>query len=239
MIMLEAPSAESMKRYMQCQIQRAEKESQSSSTHPRAPFLTVSRQAGAGGITIGQKVVRLSNVSHNRVIPCPWTVFDRNLVDIILDHHDLPEVVGKYMPEDKRSEFADTIEELLGLHPSSMVMKRKTAETILHLAQMGHAVIVGRGANIITRKLSRGFHVRLVSSMEKRVNHIAAYHKIDEKAAKAFVDKEDKGRAEYIKNHFGKNIDDPLLYDMVLNTDRMTYDQAAQLIADAVHRVQQ
>jgi cytidylate kinase len=37
-----------------------------------------------------------------------------------------------------------------------------------------------------------------------------------------------------LKEHYEKDIDDPLLYDLVLNTDRMPYEEAARLIGDAV-----
>ena len=37
-----------------------------------------------------------------------------------------------------------------------------------------------------------------------------------------------------MKKYFKADVDDPLLYDLTINTDRISHDQAARLIADAV-----
>ena len=41
-------------------------------------------------------------------------------------------------------------------------------------------------------------------------------------------------RARFVKKHFGKKIDDPLLYHLVINTDRLSYEEATILIGEAV-----
>ncbi|MBL8012226.1 MAG: cytidylate kinase family protein [Candidatus Omnitrophica bacterium] len=55
-----------------------------------------------------------------------------------------------------------------------------------------------------------------------------------ESEARQFIKKEDADRTEYLKKYFGKDIADPLLYDMVLNTDRIYYDDTAVLIGRLV-----
>ena len=57
----------------------------------------------------------------------------------------------------------------MGLHPSSWTLVQQTNATILQLAQMGNVILVGRGATVITSKLNNVFHVRLVGSLEKRI----------------------------------------------------------------------
>ena len=71
----------------------------------------------------------------------PWTVFDRNLVAEVLQEHHLPERLAGSMPEDRVSEIADTLDELFGLRPSSWTLVRKTADTILHLAEIGNVIV--------------------------------------------------------------------------------------------------
>jgi diguanylate cyclase (GGDEF)-like protein len=44
------------------------------------------------------------------------------------------------------SEITDTLDELLGLHPPAWTLVRQMTETILHLAEMGNVILVGRGA---------------------------------------------------------------------------------------------
>lgn len=164
----------------------------------------------------------------------PWTVFDRNLVDRVLKDHDLPDRLAEFMPEDRVSEVADTLDELFGLHPSSWMLVRQTAETILHLAELGNVILIGRGANIITGRLDYAFHVRLVGSAQRRIEHAQEYLHVSREAAAEYVREKDLGRKRYVRKFYATNIDDPLLYHLVINTDRVSYGAAARMIAEAV-----
>ena len=68
---------------------------------------------------------------------CPWTVFDKNIVEKVLEDHHLPKRIAKFMREDRIFEGTDIMDELFGLHPSAWSLAHKTAETILHLAELG------------------------------------------------------------------------------------------------------
>ncbi len=195
--------------------------------------VTISRQAGSGShVVAGRLAEYLQAISPQGA--CPWTVFDRNLVEKVLEDHHLPKRLARFMPEDRTSEISDTMDELFGLHPSSWTLVRKTADTILHLAELGSVIIIGRGATVITNKLDHVFHVRLIGSLEKRLVHVQDYYKLGRKAALEFLRREDLGRKRYLKKYFNKDIDDPLLYHLVINTDVVAYDQAARIIGDAV-----
>ncbi len=202
-----------------------------------APFITISRQAGAGGITVGEKLVTYLQKRDKEAL-CPWTLFDRSLISQVLGEHNLTQEFTRFMPEDKVSEVKDMVEELFGLHPSEWALVHKTSQTILHLAQMGNAIIVGRGANVITRKfLSSGFHVRLIRSLPMRIRHVQDYYHLTRDEAVEFIKKEDGGRKRYLKQNFDKDINDPLLYDVVINTDFISYNDAAQMIGEQVIRI--
>ena len=126
------------------------------------------------------------------------------------------------------------MEELFGLHPPSSTLVRQTAETILHLIGLEKVIIIGRGAGIITRNLDYVFHVRLVGSLEKRLEHMQEFYKLERKAALDIIQKEDRGRQRYLKKYFNLEIDDPLLYHVVINTDVVPYVTAARMIGDAL-----
>ena len=161
-------------------------------------------------------------------------MFDRNLVEKVLHEHHLPERLAQFMPEDRISELTDILDELCGLHPPSWTLVRKTAETMLHLAELGKVILIGRGANVITARLPAVFHVRLVGSLVKRVQYIQELEHVDHHTALEQVQREDLGRRRYLKKYFDKDIDDALLYHMVINTDMVPYEEAARMIADAV-----
>ena len=224
-------SLKSCKSYIECQF----RETESKTNEVRRPFVTISRQAGAGGIAIGRILSDyLRRRDKSAKCFCAWTVFDKNLVAEVIKTYNLPERLQKFMNEEKISEMDDILGELFRLHPAKWTLVQKTSRTILHLAQLGYVILVGRGANVVTHELEGGFHVRLVGSLEKRLKHLQEYYGFNALQAAEFLKTEDEGRKSYLKNYFGKNIDDPLLYDLVINTDFISYDNAARIIGRAV-----
>lgn len=213
--------------FLNCQLRPAD------STHGEAPgfirCVTVSRQAGCGASYFAEElaVCLQAHLPHD---PRPWSVFDRNLVDAILKDQHLPARLASYLPEDRVHQLNDIIEDLCSLHPPTETMVRRASETILHLAQLGHAIIVGRGANIITARLAGVAHVRLVGSVEKRVAHMRRFDHLTAKEALQRIKREDGGRRRYIKRYFDKDIDDPLLYHLVINTDLVSVEDAAEIV---------
>lgn len=197
--------------------------------------VTISRQSAAGGHPIAEKLAAYLE-EHAPNPACRWTVFDRNLVGQVLEDHHLPKRLAQFMPEDRISEITDTMDELFGLHPPSWTLVRSISNTILRLAQLGNVILIGRGANIITSKLDHVFHVRLVGSLESRVAYIQRLEGLSPKDARAFVRREDRGRQRYVKKYFSKDIDDPLLYHLVINTDLVPEWEIALMIGEAVVR---
>lgn len=199
----------------------------------RPPAVTISRQTGAGGVHVGMKLAGyLQEVAPETATP--WTVFDRNLVQKILEDHHLPQRIAQYMPEARQSELQNMLEEMLGLHPDAWSLVRQSAETILQLAELGNVILVGRGAHIITSRLRNVLHVRLIAPLERRVQVVMSYHQLTEAAARRFIDEQDHGRRGYVKKFFGRDIDEPLQYHLVLNTGSLSFDEAARLIGQAV-----
>jgi len=193
----------------------------------------ISRQTGSGGHSVAEKMAAYMQAHNPKEAP-PWTVFDRNLVEKVLEDHNLPQRLAQFMPEDHISEIKDTMDELFGLHPSSWTLVRQTTETILHLVELGNVIVIGRGATVITNRLDYVFHVRLVGSLEKRVAHIQELHHLNQPAALELIRREDRGRERYLKKNFKADLDDPLLYHLVINTDLVPYETAARIIADTM-----
>jgi len=200
-----------------------------------SPFVTISRQTGAYSFTIPQALCDFLKKNDRRA-KCSWAVFDKELIEKITQEHNLPETVIPYLSETTVSEIQDLVEETLGLHPSHGSLVHSTGKTILHLGQLGYCIIVGRGANIVTAKLSGGIHIRLISPWEKRLDHIREYYQLTKKEAETYILTEDRNRANYVKKYYGKDINDPLLYDAVLNVDRLGFQKTIQMIGDLVFK---
>jgi cytidylate kinase len=197
--------------------------------------VTISREAGAGAVTIAQQVA--DYLQAYRADPhCPWAVFDKNLVHKVLEDHRLPKHVEAFFPENTTSRVVDTVEDLIGLHPTAEALVRQTSETIFRLALRGNVILVGRGANIITASLKHVIHIRLVAPFEQRVRHVRQYYHLSREAAEKFVVRTDRARRRYVKRHFRAKIDDPLTYDLTINTGRLSFEDAAVLIGSATLR---
>jgi hypothetical protein len=138
-------------------------------TRPLA--ITISRECGSGAHCVATCLAQYLQPRTPQE-PGLWTVFDKNLVERVLEDHDLPSRLAGLMPENRIPELTDALDELLGVHPPVWTFVQQTAETILRLADRGNAILIGRGAHVITSKLSNGFHVRLVGSLESRIEHI-------------------------------------------------------------------
>jgi len=48
------------------------------------------------------------------------------------------------------------------------------------------------------------------------------------------IKEQDKGRSRLIKNFFNRNIDDPLLYDTLWNTDTVCIEEIARLLVGMI-----
>jgi cytidylate kinase len=220
--------------FIDCHMQDPHAPVRVDSKKPR-PFVTISRQAGAGGITLANRLaVQLEK--RRPAKPAPWTVFGRELLAAVIERHNLPRNFEQFMAEDRVSAITDAVEEILGLHPPTSALVRQVTDTLLHLAELGHVILIGRGGNLVTAHLESGVHVRLVAPLEQRLARIQEVRQLARKKALEFIRKEDAARRRYVRRYFGRDIEDPLQYHLVINTAWIHYDDAATLIADAVLR---
>jgi cytidylate kinase len=201
--------------------------------HPLRRAVTISRQAGCGALEVAEKLAaRMQQAAPAG--EAPWTVFDRKLMEAVLADHNLPARMAKFLPEDRMTELQDIVDELFGLRPASWTMIQQTSETILKLAELGNAILIGRGGNVITAKRPNVVHVRLVAPLPTRIEHVTKIYGLNQRAAREFCLREDAGRRRYLRKYFKADIDDPLLYHLCLNTGLITFDKAAKLIAEAM-----
>lgn len=204
-------------------------------TKSTQPFVTISRETGAGGTTVGNLLVNYLN-ERDKNNYFKWKLFDRNIIGRVLEDHRLPELYKDFLNETKISEIQDTFERLMGLHPGMNQLAKKTCQTILNLASLGNVVIIGRGANIITKNLEGGFHVRLIADYDWKVKHVESLYGLSRKDAIKYVNEEDVKRKEYVKKIFNRNVGDPMIYDLIIRTGRVTFEEAAEIIAERVLR---
>jgi cytidylate kinase len=201
---------------------------------PQQPSITISRQSGAGATTVAEMVAeRLNAIVKPAETEAAWTVFDKNLAKETLVEHKLPLDLERFMVEDARLPVESIVEELLGIHPNTWWLAQQTTKTILHLASMGRAIMVGRGAEVITQLLPYVLHVRLVAPLSKRISQAGDFYGLSANEAAMKVSQEDDARRRYLRRYFDSDCDNPLLYHLVINTAKTGFAGAAETIVQA------
>jgi len=189
------------------------------------PYVLISREGGAGGLMVAKLVgERLG-----------WNVFDREIVDEIAQKTHVRRQLLESLDEQARGAIENFI--LTMLDQESIDDTRyeyQLRQVLLTLGHHGRAVIVGRGGCLILPG-QFGLSVRLIAPLKTRVQRIAAEQKIAFETAERGVKKLDRDRAKFIRHDCGRDIGDPLLHDLIINTDAMSEKAAAETILTALH----
>ncbi len=101
------------------------------------------------------------------------------------------------------------------------------------VAAEGKAVVMGRGAHVILREMPGCLHVRLVSPWDVRVRRVALREGVNDSEAARMIHRRDGAVTRYLHHYYRVNGTEPHLYDLVLNTARMTQNEAVRLITEA------
>jgi cytidylate kinase len=112
-----------------------------------------------------------------------------------------------------------------------------TEEEILHQAERGNVVLRGWGATCVLRSVPHVLRVRVTRPFDARVQWLMDDLGTDNRAqAEAEVRRSDSAHAARMHASYGVTWGDPLLYDLVLNTDRLSVESAAQAILQLAAR---
>lgn len=231
--MKNGPSLESAEIYLNLQLTRLGR------SHPalaQLPFVTISRECGAGATSLALALASELNLAG--ASDPPWTVFDGNLLEAMLEANHYPQRLAQYLPEDSVSELAASVGEIVGLHPNLWDLTLQANEFIRRLGRMGHCILIGRGSNLVTAGIPLGTHVRLIGSPERRAASIARARGMSIEEAHEYIRSTDAARRRYVQRLFDCAIDDPREYDVVINTDRVANSEAIRFLANLVHTME-
>jgi hypothetical protein len=206
---------------------------------PIRPFVTISRQTGAGGHTLGEALLRRMAQEPDDPRWRGWQVVDRALCDMLLQDPALHVSMRSLLREEYRSQIEDLVASMFGGRTPQDAVLRKVCETVRGFAVLGHAVILGRGGACVTKGLPGGVHVRLVAPEAIRVRRMMQILGAGEAAAREAVKTQDRDRAALVRSQFHRDIEDPLLYDAVWNTEAAPFDLiAGSIMALITHRTE-
>jgi cytidylate kinase len=98
---------------------------------------------------------------------------------------------------------------------------------IYELAKEGNAVFLGRGGQILLNAFGCALHVRVIASKPKRIENLMKRGYAREAAVKA-MEKSDHERSSFIRFAFKRDWEDPRLYDLMINMDKLSVPSAVE-----------
>lgn len=196
---------------------------------PRGLTVALSREAGARGTTIAHKLGDLLG----------WQVFDQEMIDYLIANETGRVQIASELSEKSRAWVEAryrklTAERGLRTEPETENLIR----LVLAVAARGDAVIVGRGAGFLLPSETT-LHVRIVSTLDSRVNYLAQALRMTREEAAEEVRTRDDRRARYLTRSLLCNPSDLTVYDLIVNSGRLGVEGAAQFIGWAVRTKQQ
>lgn len=200
------------------------------------PFITISREAGAGGLSLAKAILNRLEELYAGSFGAGWEIFDRNLVDLIAEDASLHASLEELVHEEYRNSIPRVVSELILQRAELFSSYRKIFEVIRILAAIGKCIIVGRAGAIVAGDLPLGVHIRLVAPPEKRLKRMMELLGTDEAHARVTMLRQDESRRRLVRDFFCKDITDPLLYDAVFNTGKQEMSELADFVARAAKR---
>jgi cytidylate kinase len=200
--------------------------------------VTISRHFGAGGHTLGQMLCERFD----------FRLTDASVVDRLARNEKLSPSFLNAVEKEASSTILSMISTLVSRgifykHPGSPAEKDDRQKYLAFLTQIftamaneGGYVIVGRGAQFILKGHPKAVHVLLVADYESRVSFLMDQHKISRSEAEKTIRARERERTTLASRLFGMDIDDPSLYQVVLNTGMMPYDWVVATVSELITR---
>ncbi len=179
-------------------------------------FVTFSELLGTGGKEIAQQVAKTLN----------YTYYGED----------------ELMTAAKEMGFLRDVQELDEKGPSLMerffserpkIHLDRLQSVIFELAKKGDGVFFGRGSQLLLNSFDCALHVLVTGSLERRIQRIMAASKVTREVAEKIVARSDHDKAGFFRFAFGQDWLAPHLYDLVLNTDKLSVAAAVRMALDA------
>jgi cytidylate kinase len=115
--------------------------------------------------------------------------------------------------------------------PAPEAIRGFIQDAVEETAGQGDVVIVAHAASRALSGQREVLRVLVTASPDTRAQRLSQAHGIDSKEAKRSVKEADAARGDYLRRFYGVDVELPTQYDLVVNTDVLSFEQAAELIA--------
>lgn len=189
-------------------------------------WVSVSRQVGSGGAVLARTIGEQLG----------WRVLDREIVvEIARTMHRSEPIVAAH-DEHASGPLDDYLSYLIVPgDPGQTRFIEEMVGTIRAIARGGNAIFIGRGANWFLDARC-GLRLRVVAPFDRRVDALAVSLGVRREQAARRIRDLDAEQKAFIRQSFGRDVDDPLGYDLVINLGSMTPASAASIVLAALER---
>lgn len=196
-------------------------------------IITISRQFGSGGRTVGRLIAEKLNIPF----------YDKELVEqIALESGFAPKFVeenGEHSPGRSALSYAFASTGVPGVMngmSTADFLWSIQCSTVLQLAEKGPCVIVGRNADYILKDRQDALHIFIRADMDFRADRIVRLYGESEKSPVARLQEKDKRRSVNYQHYTGRTWGAAENYDICLNTSTIGVEEAANIVVDIVNR---
>ncbi len=179
-------------------------------------IITISREMGSGGIPIAQQAAK----------ELGYELIDGSSIQEVASEYDLT-AEALELTDEKPPAFVDNLDRKIELDVHRIQL------LVLERAYQGNVIIYGRGGQDLLPEIGTVVRVRVIAPFEERVERWAEREWLDPDLARSLVRRSDQQRAGFIKYYFDRDWENPLDYDLVINTSRMSHETAVRLIKEA------
>ncbi len=203
------------------------------------PFvITISREVGSGGGTVGRKLAEKLNVHYS----------DKQLIQALEDKFNLTRGGIEHLKSTKKNWFTDMFEQVAPVPRATMkvggyTFSRQVQETVTvkdiyeaeveilnAIADEGSCVIAGRSAFFVLKDRPNKVDIFITASKEHRIERIMAKQNLKREEAIQLMEKIDTGRDNYVKRYTNLSRYDIRNYDLIIDMDYLTEDEAVEKI---------
>ena len=104
---------------------------------------------------------------------------------------------------------------------------------IYEVAKKGDAVFFGRGSQLLLNSFGCALHVLITGSMEKRIQRTMEENRVSREVVEKMIHTYDHDRRGFVRFAFDQDWLNPHLYDLILNTDKLSIDSGVKMVMDA------
>ncbi len=189
--------------------------------------ITISRESGSGGTILAAKLAKELN----------FDLFHREVIQEMAESAHISTRIVETLDEKGLSVLEDSIAAMIRdrhLWPDQFL--RHLMKVVGTIGKHGRAVIVGRGAQFILPD-DENLKVRVIAPLAKRIRNVAHELDVAESEAQKMILKTDSDRRSFSRKYFYSDVTDPLHYDLVINTARLSIEAAVKTIIAALNQL--